>query len=178
VGPSRFNQLLALKLARLYLGSRVAKYAEKDKYGFIHLNTLIFCEEYAHLWERAWRRAKRIIRDTHKLAEENDFDFLLVSFPEMWRVGDASEIERRMKAMSRDALGYRWDFNKTDKILRAFCQQEGIAFLSLLPKFQEVYRKSRKKLHYAYDMHLNERGHRVAADALLEFLLRKKLNTN
>ena len=96
----------------------------------------------------------------------------------MWRVGSREEIDRRMKAMSRDAPDYRWDFNKTDRILRDFCQKEGISFLSLLPEFRESYRKFSKRLHFAYDMHLNERGHRVPADAILEYLLRKKLITN
>lgn len=178
VKSSRFNQLFALKLARLYQGSQVEKYADRDKYRFIHLNTLIFCEEYSHLWERAWHRAKRYMRQVRDLTEKIDGRFVLVSFPEMWRVGSAAEINRRMKAMSRDALEYRWDFNKTDRILREFCQMEGIPFLSLLPEFRESYGKSRKRLHFAYDMHLNERGHRVAADAILEFLLRKNLITN
>ena len=178
VKPSRFNQILALKLARLYQGSQVTKYADRDKYGFIHLNTLVFCEEYSHIWERAWRRAQRFIRQTQDLSEENGSEFLLVSFPEMWRVGSVEEIDTRMKAMSRDALDHRWDFNKTDRILREFCQKEGISFLSLLPEFRESYRKNRKRLHFAFDMHLNERGHCVAAETILEYLLRKNLLSN
>lgn len=178
VKSSRFNQLFALKLARLYQGFRVSKYADRDKYGFIHLNTLVFCDDYSHLWERAWRRTQRFIRLTQDLSEENDTTFLLVSFPEMWRVGSVEEIDRRMKAMNRDALDYQWDFNKTDRILRDFCQKEGIPFLSLLPVFREAHRKFRKKLHFAFDMHLNERGHRMAAEAILEYLLRKKMITN
>ena len=178
VGSSRFNQLIALKLARLYQGSQVARYADRDKYGFIHLNTLVFCEEYSHLWERAWRRTERFIRQTESLAKDSGADFLLVSFPEMWRVGSQDEMERRMKSMSRETLSYSWDFEITDRILHDFCQQEGIPFMSLLPPFRESYRKSRKRLHFAFDMHLNERGHRVAAEAIMEYLLRKKLFTN
>lgn len=178
VKSSRFNQLLALKLARLYQGFQVAKYADQDKYGFIHLNTLVFCDEYSRLWDRAWRRTQRFIRQTEALAAENDAGFLLVSFPEMWRVGSQEEIERRMKAMNRDAMEYHWHFDKTDRILRDFCQKEKISFLSLLPSFRKAYRNSRKKLHFAFDMHLNERGHRVAAEVIMEYLLRKNLVTN
>lgn len=175
VRSSRFNQLLALKIARLYQGARVAKYAERDKYRFIHLNTLIFSEEYSQLWDKPWQRTKRFIRLTEELSRENDAVFLLVSFPEMWRVGDQEEMERRMKSMSRDALDYHWNFDKTDRILRDFCQKEKFLFLSLLPSFRESFRKSRRRLHFSFDMHLNERGHRVAADVILEFLLKKNL---
>lgn len=178
VKSSRFNQILALKLGRLYQASKAAKYADRDKYRFIHLNTLVFCEEYSSLWDRAWRRTQRFIRQTESLAEENDAGFLLVSFPEMWRVGSQEEMERRMKSMSRDVLDYQWNFDKTDRILRDFCQKEKIPFLSLLPPFRESYRKTRKSLHFAFDMHLNKRGHRVAADAILDYLLRKKMITN
>lgn len=178
VKPSRFNQLLALKLARLYQGFQVTEHADRDTYGFIHLNTLIFCDEYAHLWERAWRRTQRFIREAKNLAADNDAKFLLVSFPEMWRVGSLEEMNRRMRAMSRDALDYQWDFDKTDRILRDFCQKEGILFLSLLPDFRAAHRKFRKSLHYAFDMHLNERGHQVAADVILRYVAGKNLITN
>ncbi len=173
VNPSRFNQLLALKLARLYQSFQVAKYADQDKYGFIHLNTLVFCDQYSHLWQRAWRRTQRFIRQTQALCEENHCEFVLVSFPEIWRVGSREEMERRLKAVNRDALDYQWDFDKTDRMLRDFCEKEGISFLSLLLPFREYYRKFHKRLHFAFDMHLNERGHRVAADAILKLLSRK-----
>jgi lysophospholipase L1-like esterase len=175
VKSSRFNQILALKLARLYQGSQAAKYADQDKYDFIHLNTLVFCEEYSHLWERAWRRTYRFIHQTADLAKQNRSGFLLVSFPEMWRVGSLEEMERRMKSMSRKALDYHWNFDKTDRSLRDFCQKEGIPFLSLLHPFRESYRTSRGRLHFAFDMHLNERGHQVAADAILEYLMKKNM---
>jgi hypothetical protein len=178
IRSSRFNQIIALKLARLYQAYQVSKHASQDIYGFIHLNTLVFADQYAELWERPWKRTERFIVQAQELSERDNAKFLLVSFPEMWRVGSLKEMRKRMKAMSRQALDYQWDFDKTDRVLREFCQKKGIDFLSLLPVFRQAYEKTRRKLHYAFDMHMNERGHRIAADAILEYLLQKNLVSN
>ncbi len=175
IKSSRFNQLVALKLARLYQGLQVSKFSSKDKYGFIHISTLIFAEEYSYLWERPWRRTQKFILQTKELSKDNNAEFVLISFPGMWRVGSLNEMDRRMKTVSREAQNYHWDFNKTDRILREFCQKKGILFLSLLPEFRESFRKSHRRLHFAFDMHMNEHGHRVAADAILKYLFGKKL---
>jgi hypothetical protein len=178
IKPSRFNQIIALKLARLYQSFQVAKHFSQDKYGFIHLNTLVFSDQYSGLWEKPWRRTEKLILQARELSEKNNAKFLMVSFPEMWRVGSLKEMKRRIKAMSRQALDYRWDFDKTDRVLREFCREKEIDFLSLLPVFRQAYAKTKKRLHYAFDMHLNERGHRIAAEAILEYLLRKDLVSN
>jgi hypothetical protein len=175
VKPSRFNQLAALKLARIYQGLEVAKFSDQDKYGFTHLSMLIFAEEYSDLWVKPWRTTQRYILQSEELSRDNLAKFVLISFPGMWRIGSLKEMNRRIKTVSREALNYHWDFNKTDRILRDFCQKKGMAFLSLLPEFRESYRASHQRLHFAYDMHLNERGHRVAAAAILKYILEKKL---
>lgn len=175
IKSSRFNQLAALKLARLFQGFQIAKFYGQDKFGFIHPGMLIFAEEYSHLWDKPWQRTQRFIVQAKELSKDNNAEFVLISFPELWRVGSLKEMNRRMRTVSRDAMSYHWDFNRTDRILHEFCRNKGILFLSLLPEFRESYRKSRQRLHYAYDMHLNEHGHRVAAKAILEYLYGRNL---
>ncbi len=175
IKSSRFNQLVALKMARIYQGLEVAKFSGQDKYGFTHLSMLIFAEEYSDLWDKPWRTTQRFILQTAELSKDNNAEFVLISFPGMWRLGSLKEMNRRIKTVSREALNYHWDFNKTDRILRDFCDKKRILFLSLLPEFRESYRKSHQRLHFAYDMHLNEWGHRVAASAILKYLFEKKL---
>lgn len=175
VKGSRFNQILALKLARLYISRQSSKYSSYDKYGFIHLSTLIFAEEFAEMWEKPWRRTEKFILNTRNLCKENGAEMVLVSFPEFWRLGRIPEIEMKLKAMDSEAMKYRWDFDKTDRVLTGFCHEKKINFLSLLPVFRHEHQQKKKRLHYVYDMHLNEYGHEVAAQAVCDFLIKKHL---
>jgi len=178
IPSSRFNQLLALKLSRVLQGIKASANATRDKYGFVHLNTLVFAEEYAPLWEKAWRRTERFILRCGEESEAADARFCVIAFPEMWRVGPRKELRKRMKTMSKAARDLHWDFEKTDRTLREFCKEKGIAFHSLLPAFREARERTGKNLHYPYDMHLNERGHRVAAEDTAAFLLARRLVPN
>ncbi len=175
IKASRFNQLLALKLARLYISHQSSIYSSYDKYGFIHLSTLIFAEEYAEMWEKPWRRTEKFIVNTRNLCKEHGAEMVLVSFPEFWRLGKIPEIERKLKTMDSEAMKYRWDFDKTDRMLTDFCREKNIHFLSLLPVFRHEHQQKRTRLHYVYDMHLNEYGHEVAAQAVCDYLINKHL---
>jgi lysophospholipase L1-like esterase len=172
---SRFNQILALKMARLYQSHQSSKYSSYDKYGFIYLNALVFADEFSEMWEKPWRRTKRYILNVQDLCRESGAEMILVSFAEFWRLGKIPEIERKMKAMNRESMKYQWDFSKTDSILLDFCSKNNIRFLSLLPIFRKEYQQKRKRLHYSYDMHLNEYGHEVAAEAVFDYLKKKSL---
>jgi lysophospholipase L1-like esterase len=175
VKGSRFNQLIALKLARLYQGFEVARYAHLDKYEFVYLNALIFADEDSAMWREAWKSTEASILRMKDLSKKRGASFAVVSFVEEWRVGKLQELERKMRAMNRRAPKYHWDFSKTDRILGDFCKENLVHFLSLLPAFKMAYQATGKKLHFAYEGHLNERGHAVAAKAIADYLINKGL---
>jgi hypothetical protein len=172
---SRFNQVIALKLARLYQGYRAARYASLDKYNFMYLNALVFTEEYSAMWQEAWTTTENSILQIKELAEKNGASFVLVSFPDIWRVGKLRDLKRKVRTINRQASKYHWDFNKTDRILRDFSRENHVHFLSLLPAFNTAYQATRKRLHFAYDGHMNERGHAVAESAIADYLIKMGL---
>jgi lysophospholipase L1-like esterase len=172
---SRFNQILALKAAQLLQGLRVAQYRSLDPYSFMYMNALIFAEEYSTLWEKAWRKTQNFIVKSRDLAEANRMKFVLVSFPELWRVGSTAQMLNEMKSMSPETKNLNWNLNKTEKKLREFCKLKSIDFVSLLYPFRKEFDETGKRLHFYYDMHLNTNGHRVAAEILYDYLLKKKL---
>jgi lysophospholipase L1-like esterase len=51
-----------------------------------------------------------------------------------------------------------------------YCRTHGIPCLDLLPEIARAYREVGEPLFYPIDRHLNERGYRVAADAIYAFL--------
>jgi len=175
IKKSRFNQLLALKIARFVQGIQTRKFAKHDKYKFVHVNTLIFTQEFSRQWKEAWENTKNHIRLSRDIANKKGSEFLLVSFPELWRIGDKKKLRRWVKTMSPEAQKYNWDFDKTDRILQSFCQKNNILFLSLLPEFGSEFSKTKKFQYFSYDMHLNERGHRLAASILFDFISKKIL---
>jgi lysophospholipase L1-like esterase len=54
--------------------------------------------------------------------------------------------------------------------MESICEEEGIAFLNLLPAFREAAARE-EELFFPRDHHLNEEGHRLAAKHLLNYLL-------
>jgi lysophospholipase L1-like esterase len=170
LGPSRFNQILALKTARLVQGIQTRKHADRDPHQFIHANMLIFTQEYSGQWKNAWDISQRHILQARNTALENGSEFLLVSFPEFWRVGDEKSRRRWIETMGPEARNYDWDFDKTDRRLAIFCEKVGIPFLSLIEGFRREYAETGKSLHFTYDMHLNERGHELAASIIAAWL--------
>jgi hypothetical protein len=174
-GGSRFNQVVALKLARLYQSFQAAKYSHLDKYRFFFLNALIFADEYSAMWDEPWKNSERFILQANDFCEKSGVPFVLVSFAEGWRVGEPRSLERRMKGTNRTASQLHWDMVKTDRILRDFCRERRIRFFSLLPTFKDAFRATGKRLHYAYDGHMNEHGHGVAAEAIADYLLQTGL---
>jgi hypothetical protein len=172
---SRFNQVIALKLARLYQGYRAARYASLDKYEFMYLNALIFADEYSAMWQDAWKTTENSILEIKELSETNGASFVLLSFPDIWRVGKLRDLKRKARTMNRQASKYHWDFSKTDRILRDFSRENQIHFLSLLPAFNAAYQATGKRLHFAYEGHMDERGHAVAEKAIADYLIKTAL---
>ncbi len=71
-----------------------------------------------------------------------------------------------------------YDANHPDQHLGDLCRAEGIPFLSLRPAFRKAapsasYQVTKEHLHNKGIAHLNERGHRVGAQALHRYLTRE-----
>jgi lysophospholipase L1-like esterase len=172
---SRFNQILALNLARIYQGILTAKYASKDEYGFIDLNLLIFAENYADLWKESWKKTQRFISRAGELCRENGSEMLVVAFAEQWRTLPPHAIKRVLRSTNRGTSNLHWDVGKTDRMMAEFCDGKNISFLSLLPGFKEARRQNRQRLFFAYDMHPNENGHKVAATVVADYLQKRNM---
>ncbi|MBW1988995.1 MAG: SGNH/GDSL hydrolase family protein [Deltaproteobacteria bacterium] len=61
-----------------------------------------------------------------------------------------------------------YPFTEVHEKIRAFCREQGIPFLDLLPAYRK-YRAEDLWVH-PIDHHPNEIGHRIAAEELFSFL--------
>ncbi|MDW7759513.1 MAG: hypothetical protein SCM96_02620 [Acidobacteriota bacterium] len=172
---SRFNQILALKTARWVQGIQTRKHADLDENRFVHASMLIFSHQHAGRWKDAWNNSQKHILQARDISLEAGSEFLLVSFPEFWRMGDEKSRWRYVRTISPDSHQDDWDFDMTDRRLERFCQKADVPFLSLVHEFRREYSKSKKPFHFTYDMHLNERGHELAASILFEYIVQSPL---
>ena len=97
-----------------------------------------------------WQRSKEALRAIQRLGKEHGFRFALVLFPLMTNFSDSYPARR------------------SHEVIAAFAQDEGIAYLDLLPSYMG---KNAQSLWVSpTDGHPNAEGHRIAAEALFRFL--------
>jgi len=66
-----------------------------------------------------------------------------------------------------------YDFEAPSRLFEAFGEEENIPVLDILPFFKEGC--GRKKLYFPLDSHWNERGNRIASDAIADLWRNNKL---
>jgi hypothetical protein len=65
-----------------------------------------------------------------------------------------------------------WDLDKPNRILTAFLDASGIAYIDLLPEFRRRAASSELEYYLPLDNHWNEAGHELAAELISDMLLR------
>ena len=100
--------------------------------------------------EEGWPKTQKVLRRMARVAERQDAELVLVVFP----------------------LFHRFDhypFGDIHERLRALAEQQGVAFVDLLPTFEDLDERA-LQVHPVTDFHPNHLAHRRAAEALLEAL--------
>jgi hypothetical protein len=139
----------------------------------IPVDLCVYSREYDAQWQRAWKSTLAQIRAAKQLADEHHIQYVLVNFGERFKI-DRATFDLFLK--SNPAIrGSGWDFDRPDKIIRSFCQEENIRLLELGPLFQAEFARTNTPLYFKYDGHWNEAGHRYAAEKILEYLERNHL---
>jgi hypothetical protein len=70
-----------------------------------------------------------------------------------------------------------WDLDAPNRRLNAFLRAEDIPHLDLLPVFRRAAAQSTAPaLHFSHDQHWTRAGHRLAAEAIHDFLVGEVLS--
>ncbi len=120
-------------------------------------------------WVEAWRITKGLVARLRDDAARQGARFLLLMIPDKLQIGNPvywESAERLFPGVSRAAL----DMMKPNRILRAWLSENEIPFLDLLPGLQAYERGGGGPVYFTVDPHLNEEGHRVVSDILVDFL--------
>jgi len=99
-----------------------------------------------------WRRSKAAIEQMRDLGLEHHFQFALVLFPLMTNLTDS------------------YPAKKTHEVIAEYARAQNIPFLDLLPSYLGINAAS--LWVSPTDGHPNAEGHRIAAEAIYEFLIK------
>ncbi len=132
-----------------YLAPRVA--ALGRNLGFdIPSSGAFYSTAYAENVE-GWQRSKAALKKIQALGEKHGFEFALILFPLMTNFTDSYPAKR------------------SHEVIAQFANEQGIPFLDLLPEYMG---KNATSLWVSpTDGHPNAEGHRIAADAVYNFLI-------
>lgn len=112
---------------------------------------------------------------TYEISLQHGACFLLVTVPAKFQV-EKEYFDRAMSKYLRKAPDLKIDLEKPDNILRSFCEENKIHFLSLLKGFREHYVEKNKKLYHSIeDGHWNTQGHELASEIVSDYLITKKI---
>jgi lysophospholipase L1-like esterase len=113
--------------------------------------------------EEGWTLTRHIVREMKAYLAGQDVEFMVVGLPSLGQV-------REPDCVLDERGGYTIDVCYPMERMESICEEEGIAFLNLLPAFREAAARE-EELFFPRDQHLNEGGHRLAAEHLLNYLL-------
>ena len=121
-------------------------------------------------WEAAWQNSFALLRALHTRCQALGVPLRVLVIPHAYQVEHGAIAVRyavEARTFARRSLDKLLDWNLPERRLAAFFEAEEIPAHMLLPALRSSAREARV---YAEDEHWNERGHRVAADVLAQWL--------
>ena len=133
----------------------------------------VYSVQYSAPWKRAWKFTMEQIKKAKDQTISTGGQFVLIGFNERFKLSpkDQETLLKTYPAMA----DFKWNFDHPQKILSQFTQANGIRFLNLEKMFAEEFGKTGVPLHYEYDGHWNEQGHKLAADLIYDYLVQNRL---
>jgi hypothetical protein len=143
---------------------------------FLHPTEAAFRDSYG------WKSTAEVLRETRALCEREAIHLLLVYAPAKSQVllpllGDRLSPQElhAFVALTRRTLPAPEDFARAvhagidthERVLRRFCDDEGIAFLSTTRPLGQAMAEGRQ-VFFTYDEHWTPEGHELVADLLVE----------
>lgn len=163
VPGSRLNGVLVEKLCDAYMGSLPLFRNDLARADMTSGDLEVYrVESRDKRWEEAWRISEERILEAKRIAEEAGAKFALVPIFSAQIPG--------MKAKDLVAGREGYDLDAPYRRLEAFAEREGIETLNLKPVLEADRLATGEPYFFPHDAHWNERGHRIAAEALARFL--------
>jgi lysophospholipase L1-like esterase len=132
---------------------------------------------FRYLPDIAWETTKALILQLKQEVESRDSQLLVLILP------DETDIDARRRQEILETYAYlikqeTLQAPPPTRRLADILDRADIAYLQLLPALQTSFQESQTPLYYPYDGHWTPAGHRVAAQAIYDYLIKNpdKLN--
>ena len=120
-----------------------------------------YAERAAHIF--------KALQEMQALLKERQVEFVIAAFPDVYQV-DPELRKAVLDRFGEKAPDYDWD--RGQDLLRGFSAVREIEFIDLLPAFVRAHEEG-ERLYHPNETHWNASGNRLAAQVLLEPVLRR-----
>jgi len=165
VGPGRVQQLAKRSDV---VGSRVDVPPVVSRSNYlrgIYESSDIYLRESSPYFEQHWTRTKSTLLAMRDFLRENKIPLLIVLIPAPIQLDPVLQSEY-LASVGAEAKQY--DFQKPSRLLRLWCEENEVPVVDLLPAFEAA--GDPNEHYFQNDIHWNEAGHKVAADAIAPVL--------
>jgi lysophospholipase L1-like esterase len=125
----------------------------------------IYLKEDTPFFAHHWDRTQATLLAMRDFLEARGIRLFLVVIPDHIQLDH--EVQTKYMTAFSQSSG-RYDFEKPQRLLRAWCSSHGVMMLDLLPTFKRYDRAA--ELYFLNDVHLSASGHALAAQAILPAL--------
>ena len=163
--------LKKFEITKIILSLR-QKYLEKNAStlaGGYPIDYHIYDSSYSSEYQKAWEITKKLILETKKITEESGAKYIFVTLANNEQVSSRvqEEIFKKYPKMKNASP----DFEKPDKILKNYCQEQNIDCFFMLPYFRDYIKNNpNEATHFFYDGHWNQTGTNLAALFLYQII--------
>lgn len=164
VGMSRL-----LRITRDQEGSMAGEWAplvSRPRYlKAIHERSDIYRKEPSRFFEFHWANTRATLLAIRDFLQARQIPLLVVLLPDHVQLDP--QLQKEYLA-SGGGAPEAYDFQKPQRVLRAWCEENGIPVLDLFPVFQAEANPG--QLYFSNDIHWTSEGHRLAAGGILPAL--------
>lgn len=129
----------------------------------------LFFREPDEATREKWERGFQTLDALHALVVSHGAKLAVASIPASWQLSD-DRLEKWAAGFGVDPA--RLSRRKPDEMLAGWCRKTGTPFLGLLDAFDG---QERTEIYFPYDLHLNAKGHEIAASQIEGFLRARDL---
>ncbi len=119
----------------------------------------VFFRQQTPEQEANFRRMLEVISEIKNLCDTHNRDLFVIAFP------NRIQVENR-----EDLSSAAYEAEKPNRLILEYCAEIGVRCLDLLPAMASEYERTQQPLFYPVDRHPNEKGYRLAAEAIAGFV--------